>query len=566
MAKWNNLTFPLTAVSLLLALLLSLTELSAQETTPASTQPLTNSISPAPQESQVESKPIIIEEVTQPIEERLKIKITLDVRDMSVIDIVRFLAMKGNINVVTAGNIQGRATFFLKSVSIKDALDIAVISSQLAYVIENDIIRVMSGAEYEAMYGKRFNDRNIVEIFQLKYAKPAYVLSALDNIKSSLGRIIIDEDTGSVVMIDTPESVDKMKKAIKEIEMPLETVVYILQYAKADVVAEKIKGSVEASKVGTITVDDRGNRLIVRAYPGRRDEVEAVIKSYDSPTKEVLIEARILQVIFKPQMDFGIDWNLDFRDSKYQALRRFSFNSIMLDEDNLTTSSNLASKYFKIGVGDFDSNKFDMAIRALKQVSDTKVLSNPKILVVNNEEAKIHIGDTVPYIISTTSGTGESAITSEDVKFVDVGLKLNVTPTISEDGYVTMVLKPEISTVTDRITSQGGGIPQVNKTLVETTAIVKDGMTVVLGGLKKDNRVKSAKGIPLLMDIPIIKTLFSSTSEYIESTEIVIFITPHVISSQTDYQRYQASIKEAKDYEAKEKTADAKNAKLQIKK
>ena len=83
-------------------------------------------------------------------------------------------------------------------------------SSNLAYVIENDILRVMSAADYEAMFGKKFNDRNVVEIVQLKYARPSYVLAALDNIKSALGRIIIDEDTGTVVMIDNEKERQKI--------------------------------------------------------------------------------------------------------------------------------------------------------------------------------------------------------------------------------------------------------------------------------------------------------------------------------------------------------------------
>ena len=107
----------------------------------------------------------------------------------------------------------------------------------------------------------------------------------------------------------------------------------------------------------------------------------------------------------------------------------------------------MASNFGRIAVGNFSANDFTAAIRALQQVSDTKILSTPQILVTNNEEAKIHIGDTVPYIVATTNGTGTNAITSDDVRFVDVGLKLSVIPTINDDGMVTMKLTPEISEV-----------------------------------------------------------------------------------------------------------------------
>jgi type II secretory pathway component GspD/PulD (secretin) len=488
-------------------------------------------------------KPIVIEKPTETLEERLQWSITLDVREMNIVDVLKFLALKGDFNMVTSRDVAGRITLFLKNVKINDALDIVVIANRLAYHIDKEIVHVMSEAEYEANFGKRFNDQNIVEIIQLKYAKPSYTLAALDSLKSALGRIIIDEDTGSVVIIDTPASVARMKQAIAGMESPLEAVVYHLQYAKADTVAEKLKGRVDALAVGSITVDERTNTLIVRAFPGRRSEIEGLLKSLDKPTKEVLVEARVLQVVFKPQMDFGIDWSLDFRHSN-SALNDISFQNAFLNEDGLASGDNLFSRYAKIAIGDFDEDQFETAIRALKQVNDTKILSNPKILVTNNEEAKIHIGDTIPYIISTTSGTGDNAITSEDVRFVDVGLKLNVTPTINDEGYVTMVLKPEISTVVGQIESQGGGIPQVNRTLVETTVMVKDGMTIVLGGLKKDNRVKTRQGIPFLMDLPYVKNFFSNTSESIESTEIVIFLTPHIMSGdQDEWREYKGIMK-----------------------
>ncbi len=495
-------------------------------------------------------RPIEFDGPKIPLEQRLEKKITLDVREMSVIDVLKFLALKGDFNLVTHGTIQGRATFYLKSVSIQDALDIAVLSSRLAYIVENDIIRVMTEQEYEVMYGKKFNDNSVVEIIQLKYAKPSYVLAALENIKSALGRIIIDEDTGSVVLIDNKGTVGKMKEAISGLEKPLAPFIYTLQYAKADVLAEKLKARIDAHSVGSITVDERTNQLIVRAFPDRRSEIEALILSLDQPTKEVLVEARVLQVVFKPEQDFGIDWQLDFRKSDYNILRRMSFDSIFLDEDNLSSGDNLFSNYMRYGIGDIDVNQFELAIRALKSVSNTKILSNPKILVTNNEEAKIHVGDTVPYIISTTSGTGDNAITSEDVRFVDVGLKVNVTPTINNDGFVTMALKPEISTVVGSIESQGGGIPQVNKTLVETTVMVKDGMTIVLGGLKKENKVHVKKGFPVLMDIPFVKRLFSSEESSIEATEIVIFITPHIISHEKPFSDYKGQLKPAAEYGA----------------
>jgi type IV pilus secretin PilQ/predicted competence protein len=491
---------------------------------------------------------IVIDKDVDSLDSKLNRFITIDVREMNVVDVLKFFALKGNFNLVTSGSVQGRVTMALKNVLIRDALDIALISNGLAYHVERSVVHVMSESEYKALYGRNFNDKNIVEIIQLQYVRPEYVLTALENLKGSLGKIVIDQDSGSVVLIDNPASVQRMKEVIAQIEQPLETIVYSLQYAKVMDILEKFKARIDDNAVGSVSADERGNKLIVKTYPGRREEVEALVKSLDEPTKEVLIEARVLQISFKPEMDYGIDWNLDFRKSSYNPLQKLDFSTILLNEPS--TSTNLRTNYGRVAYGDININSFDVAVRALKQVSSTRILSNPKILVTNNEEARIHVGDTVPYIISTTSGTGENAITSESVEFVDVGLKLNVIPVINDDGFITMTLKPELSTVVGQIASQGGGIPQVNKTLVETTVMVKDGMTVVLGGLKKDNKINSVKGIPLLMDLPLLGRLFKSDSESIESTEIVIFITPHIVrGDEIDHSFYRGSIKAERDHD-----------------
>ncbi len=487
-------------------------------------------------------KPIVISDFEEPILERMERTISLDVRDMNIVDVIKFLALKGEFNVVISPTVAGRSTVFLNSVTIKNALDIVIISNRLAYKLESNIVQIMSAAEYEAMYGKSFSDKTEVSIVRLNYSKPSYVLSALDNIKSNVGKIIIDEDTGSVVMIDTPEAIVQMKEALAEIEKPLKTYIYTLQFAEAGLVANKLRSRIDAKAVGSITSDERSNQLIVRVYPNRLKEVKEIIRSLDKPTKEVLVDAQILQITIKPEYDVGVDWKLDFLDSPNRQIRKLNFESFNLD------SSSTAQKHAKIAVGDVDVNHFAATIRTLKQVSDTKILSNPQLLVTNNEEAKIHIGDTVPYIISTTSGTGTSAITSEDVRFVDVGLKLNVTPKINDNGYVTMRLRPEISTVTATVSSQGGGIPQVNKTVVETTLMVKDGYTIIMGGLKKDDKSHVKRGFPVLMDIPVLGSMFSRTTDDFTNTEIVIFITPHVLKGKNDYTKIHPTVKPFKSY------------------
>ncbi len=499
-------------------------------------------------------QPIMMTEPKESLDDRMARKITLDVRDMNVVDVIKFLAEKGEFNVIISPSVEGKSTVLLHDVDIKDALDIVVISNKLAYHIDDDIVQIMSASEYEAMYGKQFSDKTEVSIVHLQYAKPSYVLAALDNMRSNRGKIIIDEDTGSVVLVDTPQSIELMKKAIVEMEQPLDTMVFDLKYAKADVVAEKLRTRIDAKAVGTITADERSNEILVRVFPGRRDEVEKTIHSLDVPTKEVLIEARVLQVVINPTYDIGMDITAPITSAGKQ---QFNLSSSALDEPALnaaaasgSSADNLANTFGRISVGNFSANQFTAAIRALQQVSDTKILSSPQILVTNNEEAKIHIGDTVPYIVATTNGTGENAITSDDVRFVDVGLKLDVIPTINDDGMVTMKLTPEISEVVATIKSaEGSTIPQVNKTEVETSVMVKDGQTIVMAGLRNQDKVHTKKGIPGLMDLPLIGGAFSRTTDTLTNTEIVILITPHIVKGTDDFDKTIGTIKGAKTYD-----------------
>ncbi len=498
-------------------------------------------------------KPIMMTEPKDSLEDRMARKITLDVRDMNIVDVIKFLAQKGEFNVIISPSVEGRSTVLLHDVDIKDALDIVIMSNKLAYHIDDDIVQIMGAGEYESMYGKQFNDKTQVSIIHLQYAKPSYVLAALDNIRSNRGKIIIDEDTGSVVLVDTPQSIIAMKKMIAQIEQPLDTMVFDLKYAKADVIAEKLRTRIDAKAVGTITADERSNEILVRVFPGRRDEVQKVISSLDVPTKEVLIEARVLQVEFNPTFDVGMDITAPIVSG---GKHPFSLQSVALGENAgldasapSGSSASLASTFGRIGVGNMNGGAFTAAIRALKQVSDTKILSTPQILVTNNEEAKIHIGDTVPYIVATTNGTGENAITSDDVRFVDVGIKLSVIPTINDDGMITMKLTPEISEVVKSVTSaEGSTIPEVDKTEVETSVMVKDGQTIVLAGLRNQNKVHTKHGVPGLMDIPFIGGAFSRTSDAITNQEIIILITPHIVKGGDGYEKPIGTIKGAKTY------------------
>lgn len=460
--------------------------------------------------------------------------IFLDLRDINVIDVLKFLAIEGNLNIVTSKNVQGRSTLLLRNVTIQDALDIILISNQLAYENKNGIIYVMTEEEYKLVFGKTFNDKKEVRTRKLKYVKPAYVSSALQAIQSSLGKVIIDEETGSVVMIDVPERLDQMDDLLNGIEKKRDTQIIKLQYANAKDIEAQLKNELDAKSVGNVYGDVRSNQVVVSAYADRMQEVIPMVKSLDTQTKAVIVDVRILQLTLSPKFDLGIDWEKAFQKTGRGILGDVDFHGSFPIASTISTTSTLGT-VGKIAVGDVDENEVGIELKALKQIENANVLANPRLTILDRQEAKINIGDRIPYVVTTTTGTGSNVSVSEDIKFIDVGIIMSVVPVINDDGFITMKIRPEISSRTGRLTTPAGAeIPLVNTTFIESSVVVKDGKTIILGGLRRDDFSESTKGLPHIMDAPLVGNLFKSRSESATKTEIVIFITPKIISGDKD--------------------------------
>lgn len=473
--------------------------------------------------------------IEQGLSKGLKKNIFLDLRDINVVDVLKFLALEGSINIVTSKNVQGRSTLLLRDISIGDALEIIMVSNSLAYDIKGEIIYVMTEEEYFQLYGRNYNDKKKIQTRTLEYAKPSYVLTALQSIQSAIGKVIIDEETGKVIMIDTPEKLIEMNALLDTMEEKMETKVVNLQYANAKDLEAQLRSRLESKNVGNIMADVRSNQLVISAYPERMNEIVELIQSLDKKVKAVSVEARILQLTLNPTFDYGIDWGKAFSKSSNEALRSLSFRNAFPISSAVSSDAAIGS-VGQIAFGDLTEDEFSFELKAMKEVLHTKVLANPRLMILNREEARINIGDKIPYVVTTTTGTGNNVSISEEIKFIDVGLLLVVRPVINDDGFITMAIRPEISSRTSNLTTPAGAvIPQVNTTFLETTVVIKDGVSMILGGLRRDDYTEDNKGIPHLMDVPVLGQLFQSRDESLQKTEIVIFLTPKITDGSTEY-------------------------------
>jgi type II secretory pathway component GspD/PulD (secretin) len=352
----------------------------------------------------------------------------------------------------------------------------------------------------------------------LRYAKPKAVFDVLTQLKSNIGEVIVDEASGTVIIIDIPEKIELMEKAVKELDQPLETIVVDLNYADPEEIKNQLSEAITPG-TGEVVVDTRSNKVIISDLPSKIEKLKKLVEALDEESRQVFIEAEIVQITLSDEFQHGIEWEKVFDKKNFDGL----------DFVGTFPLSPVPSAFQKISVGTIDRDKYNIVINFFKKMGDVKILSRPRIAVLNNQEAKILVGSREAYVTQTLSQAQTTTVTSESIEFIDVGVKLNVVPTINKEGFITMKIKPEVSTVKDTLkTSLGSVVPIVETSEAETVVKVKDGTMIMIAGLIKEEKRNDVTGVPVLSKIPVIGNLFRTQVKSKTRTEIVVFITPHL--------------------------------------
>jgi len=449
--------------------------------------------------------------------------LSLDLRGIELTELFKILSQKLNKNIIPSRNVVGRVNLFLNDVKYEDVLDIIIISQGLAYEEQTDnVLIVLTASEYESLYGKKFDEKRKIRTLKLLHAEPKTIFTALNSLKSNVGEIIVDEVTGTLILIDIPEKLDVMERAFKDMDSPAVTEAFELQYASVEEIEDGI-ADLTTDGASNIITDERTNTIIVTDLPGNMTAIRRAIQMLDQETRQVYIEAEIIEITLSDAFAYGIEWEAIMDDP--------SFWGSMLTGSFVGTG--LTSAFQRVTLGTLEEHKFTATINFLNTLGDTKILSQPRISVVNNEEASIHVGRREAIVTGTTSQSGESTIVSDSVEFIDIGIKLTIVPTINRDGFVTMKIKPEISSVSETVTTGSADeprsiIPIIQTSEAETTVKIKDGTMIMIAGLKQNDTRDTTKGIPFLSDIPILGSLFRNIDSQKSQTEILIFLTPHI--------------------------------------
>lgn len=282
------------------------------------------------------------------------------------------------------------------------------------------------------------------------------------------------------------------------------------------------------SPKGDIKINESANTMIVTDYSANIEKIKDLISKVDTAPKQVLIEAKIVDIGSTDLRALGIKYSADYKPSKGGLFDRSTafpeeFNSAL---NMASTSTSLTGGQYAITALTLKGISITATLDALVKDGKAHLLASPSIATLNGQEARIVIGERFPFKERTQTTSG----TTETTKFVDIGTTLKVNPQINDDGYITLSIHPEVSSL---LASLDAG-PRITTREADTTVRIKEGETLVIGGLIKQSDNTSRDKIPILGDLPLIGFAFSRSQVDREQTELAVFITPRILFSREE--------------------------------
>jgi type IV pilus assembly protein PilQ len=414
-------------------------------------------------------------------------RISLDLQDADLVNVIRLFAEVANLNMIVSPEVRGKVTVRMVNIPWDQAMDIILKMNGLGYIREDNILRIAS--------------------------------------MQALAKESEDES--------------RAKEAKKKAE-DLVTRIIPVNYSSAAEIDGAIKKSLTAR--GETTVDVRTNTLIVRDIPRNVDEVVQLVKILDKPIPQVMIEARIVEANTNFTREIGVQWGGKFTaDASTGNPTGLAFpNSIgVTGGPSMGTTPSSSGNYFvnlpaAAGIGGGGSVGFtfgslskalnlDLILSAAESTGEGKVISTPRISALDNKEAVIQQGQSIPYTTSSASGTS--------VQFIDANLLLAVTPHVTPDNKIFMKIKASKNSP-DTSLLGAGGQPSIRKNEASTEILLSDGETAVIGGILIIDRGQTIQRVPFLADLPLIGWLFKKKTVKNDKRELLIFITPRIVKQE----------------------------------
>ncbi|MBI3551209.1 MAG: type IV pilus secretin PilQ [Elusimicrobia bacterium] len=416
--------------------------------------------------------------------------VSLDFDNTDIRDVIKLLAAKAKVNIIYGPDVSGNLSLHLSDVPFDEAFRtiLTMMNLSTSQVGEN-ILRILTPA---ALRGSQTAAATATKVVTLNYSKASDILGTVNSVRTAEGR------------------------------------------------------------AGTAIADAKTNSIIVTESIEGLARTELLISQLDQKPKQVVIEAKIVEVGLTKALDYGIQWDY-FEVDPAKIGHKAGTNMIgttaapsataaivpPLDR-NATVTTGVGAGGRGTGVrlpadnifgaltlGRITNNYFLSAtLTAAASEGKVKVLSDPKVATLNNQAANINVTTQIPYV--TSNATANTV--SQSVAYVTVGIQLTVTPTINADGRITLNINPVVSQPSATAAASSTGAPAVDSRNAQTTVLVKDGETIVIGGLISDSVQNTVAKVPILGDIPIIGWLFKKKTISRSRTELLIFVTPKVMN------------------------------------
>ena len=290
-----------------------------------------------------------------------------------------------------------------------------------------------------------------------------------------------------------------------------------------------------------IEADDAHNALLITATPKDYGLIRDVLQGIDTPPLQVLIQVTVAEVTLNDNLQYGVEY---FLNSRGQASGNVS---------SLLTTGTLANAIaptvpgFSLAFTAANLNP-RVVLNALSGLTQTKIISTPQLMVLDNQTARLQVGDVVPIITQSAASTlSTSPLVLSNVEYKETGVVLEVTPRVNASGYVTLDISQSVSSVVPTTTSTINS-PTFSQRRLTSTISVRNGNSILLGGLIQDQDNRNSQGIPLLSEIPVLGALFGNRNDTTARTELIMFMTPSVTS--TDDQTADVTQRVERDFKA----------------
>ncbi len=458
--------------------------------------------SQSPEKAQLPEAKLQAELEKGPVSPYKGAKISLDFKDADLHNIFRLLAEVSNLNIITTDDVKGKITIRMVNVPWDQALDVILTTKNLVKIEEGNVLRITTA---ESVRKEREDKQK-------------------------------EED----LLVKVKESREKLE--------PLITETITVNYAKAADLQKLIREKEEKGKGflsprGSVKADERTNTLIIQDTKQNIEEIKNLIKKLDTPTPQVLIEARVVQAQTTFARSLGIQWGGSYNQTgggqwhwgltgnNPSASAGWGFNpstsTPLIMPSNFVVNFPAATTNTQVGglgisFGKLTGNlvNLDLRLQLGETEGQTKVIARPKLATLTNTPAHIKQGELIPYETTSQAGT--------QVQFIDAVLMLEVTPQVTPDGSIKMTVKvTRDSRGTFRSPSMQ--VPSIDKREAKTEVLVKDGETLVIGGIYESENQESETRIPWLGKIPILGWLFKSKEVFNTKKELLIFITPTLL-------------------------------------